>query len=260
MNCAKVHRHLLASENPGQPAADAALHLARCGTCSALQRRLVAVEQKLPLLPVPPSTRRDSFVRQVQRGEPILEPTISTSDLWLSARPPAKERGLKKLALAFALAAGLVVFALGWWAWPHKNTSGQRAVDPIVLRQQQRDRKLATADTPQKRIVILNDLAGQLHEEARQLVLRRDDDQLRVVARFFTEVVSVNLLDDARLLPPEERTKVLRAVAVHLAEVESSIQRMRADAPAGSAGPLNDIALASSRGHHALQKLIESAA
>ena len=260
MNCAKIQRSLLASENPGQPATEVVLHLARCAECAALQRRLVEVERQLPLLPVPPSARRAVFLRQVQLGETVLEPTISTSDLWLSSRPPAKERGLQKLALAFALAAGLVVFALGWWAWPHKDTQSHRTLDPIVSRQLQRDRRLAAADTPHKRIVVLNDLARQLHEEAQLLVKRHDDEQLRVVARFFTEVVSDNLLDQARQLAPDERTQVLRSVAAHLNAVESSVQRMLAEASDSTVDPLRDIALASSRGHHALQKLIDAAA
>jgi hypothetical protein len=260
MNCSTAQHHLLASENPGQPSTEVVRHLARCSECLAIQRRLIEIEQLVPLLPVPPSSRRDVFVRSILQGETVLEPTVSTSDLWLSPRLPAKERGLKKLALAFAMAAALVVCTLGWWAWPHKSTSVPGTLDPIATRQQQRDRKLAAVHKASERVAVLNDLARQLHQEALQLVKRHDDEELRVVARFYTEVVHENLLDNAGQLSATERKDVLDSVAAHLQEVESSILRMLAEVPDSTAVPLRDIAQASSQGRRELRKMIDKAA
>src|SRR4051794_32252883 len=133
MNCAAIQRSLLSCERPEQPPLEVCRHLVGCDACRDCQRRLVEVEQQLPLLPVPPSTGREAFVARVRAGEVPVAGRSGVLPLWLQrSRPPLKERGLKKLALAFALAAALSAFALGWWAWPH-------AVDPYKARQEQRN-------------------------------------------------------------------------------------------------------------------------
>ncbi len=200
MNCAKVQRQLLAAESPEQPSIEVIRHLVNCTRCQALHRRLVEAERRLPSLPVPASPRRDLFVRQIRQGEMVPEIAASTSDLWLNPCRPAKERGLKKLALAFALAAALVAFAICWWAWPHKDGSAPPRSDPLAARKQERDRKLAAATTSAEKVTLLNNLARELYDEAQLLAKRRDDVKLRLVADFYTEVVGDNLLKHAGVL------------------------------------------------------------
>src|SRR5262249_51386734 len=146
MKCDQVQNDLLNSERPDRPGAEMRLHLAGCDDCRALYNRLVDAERALSQLAVPPSTRRDDFVGQVLRGDIVMPPSVPLSLL----RPgrSAKERGLQKLAAAIALAAGLLVFAVGWWALPRNNQNLLALPDPLTLRQQERDRRLAAAQTP----------------------------------------------------------------------------------------------------------------
>jgi len=259
MNCDKIQYSLLASATPEQPAAEVRHHLSHCGACRALQRRLVQVERQLPLLPVPSSSRRDLFVRQVQQGEGLPRPAVLTSDLWRRPRPSPKERGMQKVALACALAAALASFALAWWAWPHKETPGPRTPDSIAHRLlKQRDRSLASVQTPRERVAVLDNLAQELHQEVRKLVLRPDDEQLRQVAQLYREVVCDNLVHQARQLDPAQRTKLLGSVTRHLIELESEAKRLEVDAPPDTRAHLRDIARASRESHDELRKMLQA--
>ncbi len=197
MNCPTIQQLLLMSDQPAQPAVEVRAHLAECAACRSLQRRLLAVEQQIPLLPVPASTRRDSFLQQVRQGNVLPEPTVSAAELWLTGYRPAKERGLLKLALSLALAASLLLFALGWWLWPHHDGRTLTA-DPLVVRQLDRNQRLAQARTPWERVEVLADLARGLHREAQQLAGKSNPEELRVVARFYREVVREDLVKEAR--------------------------------------------------------------
>jgi len=255
MNCRKIQQLLLTSDHPDQPSADVRFHLADCPGCRSVQRRLVAAEQRIPLLPVPLSTGRNHFLEQIRQGVPV-EPTISASELWLGSHSPPKERGLRKLALALALAASLAVFALSWWAWPHRSVPTLQTHDPLAARQQDRDRRLTQARTPAERVQVLTDLAQGLHQEALQLARKSDKEELRVVARFYREVVRDNLLEQARKLPRNERP-MLKDVADHLNEVESEmLRRVAGEVEASAAAPLRDIAQAARESHDQLRQLI----
>ena len=69
MNCQVVRKHLLGSERPGRPPAEASAHLAACAACREWQQRLVQMEQAMSLLPVPPAdAARAALVRRVLTG------------------------------------------------------------------------------------------------------------------------------------------------------------------------------------------------
>src|SRR5262245_11527045 len=127
MNCDITRRRLLAAERPDAPDAAVRQHLAGCPSCRGLQRRVVEVEQSLPLLPVPPPSGPAATLQLVLRApfEPSLPVPIQ------APRPPSpwgpRTVGRQKVAVAFALAAALAVFAVGWWAWPHQQASSSSA-------------------------------------------------------------------------------------------------------------------------------------
>ena len=286
MNCQKIQQELMLSERPDQPSGDLLTHLAGCAACRSWQRRLVDAERQFPLLPVPASSRRDQFLQQIRQGQILAEPTVpagaslqpteangvhvppgstglpaktqSASELWLGNPHPAKERGLQKLAVSLALAASLALFALGWWAWPHRSSTQPQPPDPIVARQQDRDQRLAQARTPRERVQVLAELAQGLHREARQLAGKSDPEELRVVARFYREVVRENLLDQARQLPRNDRPMLVK-VANHLGEVESELGGLlTGEVEPAAAGPLREIALAARESHDQLRELLRT--
>ena len=166
MNCDAARRRLLAAERPDRPPDDVRRHLAACPACRVWGRRLVLAEQQIPLLPVPASSAKDAFVRRF-RGGRAGGPVVRRVPLpWPT---PAKERGLRKLSLAVAIAAVLAVFTLGLWSWRPQGAAPHPAPVPTWIANIRKDREqiLALA-TPRERVERLSDLAADLQERARR--------------------------------------------------------------------------------------------
>lgn len=257
MNCTVLQRRLLSAEHPEQPSADLKSHLAQCPSCRAWHRRLVQMERLVPLLPIPPSTARDAFLQRLtgpSRREAIADPTT----LWRStliAGP--KERALRKVSLAFALAAALLVFALAWWSWPRGPLSGSELLKQEQVRLEERLGNSMHADTSKERLLRLARLAEEIHVEARKLV--DNSEKLEQRARFYARVVGEHLLEQARQLPPDERRRVLTDIASRLSNTESEASRLSAQlkgASPRSAAAFDQIALASRKGERDVRALL----
>jgi hypothetical protein len=223
MSCAATRERLLGSEQPDRPAAEERRHLAGCPSCRAWHRRLVGLEQHIPLLPVPPSRPPAALFARILRpaGAPLLTPHPAL----LSSFRPRREGARQKLALALALAASLALFAVGWWAWPHHAAPAAR---PALARYaERRDRALATARTPQHRVERLTDLADELLAEVRTHPDR--PDRAAELASHFRQLVGHDLPWHAGQLPPADRRAALLSVADRLGKIESEASRLAAD-------------------------------
>lgn len=260
MNCTVIQRRLLSAEQPEQPPGDIKSHLAQCPSCRAWQRRLVQMERQIPQLPIPPSTAKEQFLQRIvgpRHGNAEHPPIADPAILWRSTLIPGpKERGLRKLSLAFALAASLLVFALAWWSWPHKAVAPP---DIIQIEQAKLDQRLSNSlrvDTPKERVLRLAQLAEEIHGEARTLV--DHSEKLEQRARFYSRVVSEHLVVQAQQLSPVERPAVLKEVAERLTTLESEASRFAAQlkrAAPRSAAAFQQIALASRKGERDLRDL-----
>lgn len=257
MNCTVIQRRLLEAEQPEQPPVEIQSHLAECPACRAWQRRLVQMERLIVQLPVPPSTAKEQFLQRMEdRGRMKQNALVRPSSYVLP--PFKKERGLRKLSLAFALAASLLVFALAWWAWPHNP----RAIPDVArIEQAKLDQRLSNslrADAPKERILSLAKLAEEIHGEARELA--GNSERLEQWARFYSRLVDQDLIEQARQLPSEDRPDVLANIALQLAKAESEAARSetqcKATAPR-SAAAFHRIALASQKGERDLRALIK---
>jgi hypothetical protein len=262
MNCDTAQRRLLGSERPDEPSPEVEAHLADCAACRAWQQRFLEVERSLPLLPVPASAARGELVQRVLSGplpppaepapEPPLLPLLSRPSL---PAPPPKERGQRKLALAFALAAALGAFAVGWWAWPHQGGGGPGAQDPVALQREERARLLREAGSPRERVRLLARLVNDLHAEVR--AHPRDADRLALAARVYAEVVGEDLVTHARAVPAAERAEALGEIADSLSRAESDLERFAADAASErEREPLRAMAASARAGDRQLRALI----
>jgi hypothetical protein len=262
MNCHTVQRRLLSSERPEGPSPDVEAHLAACAACRAWQQRLLEVERLVPLLPVPASAARGELVQRVLSGPlpPPAEPAPAAPVPPLLSRPslpaaPAKERGLRKLALAFALAAALGTFAVGWGLWPHEGAGLLPGLGPVALQREERGRLLREAGGPRERVRLLAGMVRELHAEVR--AHPEDADRLALAARVYAEVVGQDLLTHARAVPAAERAEALAEVADSLSRGESELERMAAGAPSErQRGPLREMAAAARDGDRRLRALI----
>jgi hypothetical protein len=256
MNCSAIQKRLLACEQPDFPPLEVRTHLAQCDECRAVQQRVVQIEQRIGELPVPPSDARAAFVLRFLAGDEAFRPSLRPS--------PAlrlKESGRLKAALAFALAAGLVVFALSWWAWPQtepvavSDGHGPTARPPSRLALL--EIRIASARTPGERVRLLTTVVEELQAEARGS--RGDTEKLAEVSRFCVQVVRDHLMTHARVVPKEEREELLTAVAQRLHKIESEASRlandMQAQAAVAAEASYRDIALATEQTRQSLLKL-----
>jgi len=109
VNCTVCQRRLLSAEQPDKPAVEVKNHLGQCPSCRVWQRRLVQMERQISLLPVPPSTAKADLLRRIVGPSPAEAGRRATAERpslrWSTLAPGPKERGLRKVSLAFALAA-----------------------------------------------------------------------------------------------------------------------------------------------------------
>jgi hypothetical protein len=259
VNCTVIQRRLLSAEQPEHPPGDIKSHLAQCPSCRAWQRRLVQMERQITQLPIPPSTAKEQFLQRIVGPRPAdaQHPTIADPAMvWRSTLIPGpKERGLRKLSLAFALAASLLVFALAWWSWPRNTVVPP---DPVKIEQAKLDQRLSSilsGETPKERVLLLTKLAEEVHGEARALV--EQSERLEQRARFYSRVVGEHLFVQAQQLPPEERPAVLKEVAQRLTIMESEASRLAAQLKQSprSAAAFQQIALASQKGERNIRAL-----
>ena len=266
MNCTIIQRRLLSAEQPDHPPTEILDHLAECPRCREWQLRLVRMEQRIPLLPVPPSTAKAELLARILSANPraVVRQIVAVRPpaRWSSMTNGQKERGLRKMSVAFALAASLLVFALAWWAWPHNAHMPPTVVSltPAQLDQKQLDGRLAkvlSADSPKERLLKLADLAEEVHGEA----CRMDDneDKLDRWTLFYSRVVGEHLLEQARRLTPTDRPDVLEGIAKRLLQTNSDAARLaielKGKLPKSSAS-FDRIAFAARQGEKDLRSLM----
>jgi hypothetical protein len=266
MNCELTRRRLLAAEHPARPGPDVKRHLAACPACRAWQQGLAALEAQVALLPVPHSDGKRRLLKD------ILAPAGAGAAralaplgvvLPMPRTTPLKERGLQKLSLAVAVAAAVVLFAVGLALWPSgKDAPVARTppTGPLHEYVQRLEERLHGVDTPRRRVEVVAQYLDALRREADVLALAATDaDELAVVAEAYGRVVRDNLKGFARELSPGDRAEVLAAVAEQLGREESHFRQLASNAVWVSKGPLTQIADAAREGERDLRSLIQAA-
>ena len=252
MNCDAAQRRLLAAERPGRPPEEVRRHMAVCPSCRVWGRTLAQAEEQIPFLPVPPSSAKGAFVRRfVGQGGPVVRRVPMP---WPT---PPKERGLRKLSLAVAIAAVLAVFTLGLWSWRPQDAVPHTAPVPTLLAQIRWDKEqILTLPTPRERVEGLTDLAADLQERARTMARDGAADDLSNLALGYGELVAGDLPEQARALPPAQRLAVLNGVLPRLGLAESEFHQLATANPgAATHRPLQDLELAARDGSRLLELL-----
>jgi hypothetical protein len=254
---------LLAAERPDQPGSDVKRHLAECASCRALYRRLVRVEHDIRHIPVPLSTRRPAFVAQFVQQTPVDLPVAArqtASDLPMAGqvilplvkvtRPatPPKERGLRKLAIAIALAASLAIFAVGLWAM---HVKGPDKPDHMAELRKKLDTRITYAETSREKAEIVVDFADEVQTEVRTLSQEKvvNGKQLADLAKFYRQLVSEDLKTQVRAVAQDikdtkQRREVLTDLAARLQQTESEFAQLAVKARPDAEQPFKEIAAA----------------
>jgi hypothetical protein len=268
MSCEVTRRELLTADHPNRPPVALRPHLSECAACRAWLRHLVTIESRISQLPIPSSVGAKANLLHQLRELPGAGSSVRVVVPELPFIPP-KERGLRKAAFAVALAAAVVVLAIGLSLWPRHAPVAEPAVaartsaETAAWLNSLRDARLAQAQSPRQRVELLAEFADSLLREARQTDTLPGADRLELLAKVYLDTIQDKLLTQAReyarLASAEERQALLPRLAGELARTESEFERLAADAPDSSATSLRLIAAAARDGDKKLRELVRDA-
>jgi hypothetical protein len=233
MNCGSFRRDLLACERLEELSAPLAQHLASCFDCQSWHARALRIEKTLPALPVPPSNGPEALLRHLSGTSALPSRRLQVAR--------TREWGRRKVALAFALAASLLVLALGWWVWPHSPAPRPA---PYAKREkviERRDALFAHAQTPDARVRTLAGLSEEILDQARST---EDQSQLDRLAENYAWLVQNDLIEWAACVPAADRAAVLLPLAAQFSQRESEITRLAVELGGQRAESLRTIAMA----------------
>lgn len=265
MKCKAARTSLLGQEQLDQPPPKVAGHLAECVACRDWLQQLVQMERHVPILPVPKSSAKAQLVNKILTSPaPVTTPAsrpVPEEPGWVR-----HERRLKRLALASALTAALVVVAVGLWIWSHSqqgvpvvNHKSKPVEDPFLAHLMQRNLSLAAAKTPRQRVETLADLADDLHSEAMSVAAVAEAGDLTALATLYQRVIREGILPQAKAVPLAERAAILQRIADRLGEVAQSMDHVADQAFGSSVRALRDIASAAREGDKQLRILMQEA-
>lgn len=213
MTCQDIRDQLLGCERPDRPGPAASAHLRACGPCRAWVRRLARLERAIPRLPVAVPAVPPSLFEALEPVGPLVR-------LHRPAGPDRREGARRKLALASSLAAALLLFALGLWAWPHLRTETPSGLAEYRIK---RDAALAGKGHPADKVRALVRLGDALVDLA-----VADPERAEVLAEWYEELVLADLPSHARSVPVAERPAAVKALLDGLGRTESRAARMAA--------------------------------
>lgn len=215
MKCAMAREQLLAAEHPDRPGEALAGHLSRCRECRAMQWRLERLDRDLPRLPVPACPPPAALFEQVLHGQELNAGAVVRTPR-VEMRPDRRQGARQKLALAFALAASLAVFAMSWGAWSRQDVPRPPTLGDEYARRV--NRKLQDGRQPGEKLQKLTDLADEFVAEAKTA----DAGGLEKLATQVEWLAARDLPQCAGRVPVVERAKVLGEAADRMQKLESA--------------------------------------
>ena len=284
MNCETLHRQLLALERPDTPPPDLRSHLAVCAACRDWHARVLRVERAASALAVPPPLEKAAFVARFlaegrTTGTEVVEDTGKDMPSVLQFVPPVqpglasgvlksskRERALRKMAVAVAMAAALLLVTFGIWAWQRGGSTSGRSTateNLSALEQRLRDTpRWAEARTPNRRLEVLSGLADEVNGKAQSLARAGAMEGLASEVRLFREIIERMTGREASEIAPADRERVLRPLADYLARVGSDaglLALQLAEEVPAAAPSVRELAAAAHDGERQLRALLRTA-
>jgi len=261
MNCQAIQNKILAQADPRQPTEPLRDHLDGCAACQAWWKQAGRLEQLLEHLPAPPppADKKADVLEELAVAGPLI---TTVPRPVLAARPLVSRR---VLTYTGGLAAAVLVVFGAWFALKPAGTKAVAAEPrhPLLEKVIQRDRDLARADTPTKRLEILAGLADDLAAETRSLARAANPEELKELAGLYQKVVDEGIVTRAKNIPPnsmtlDQKKKLFNQVSKKLADTQAEVEKLSNDVPPESKPALKKIADAARDGQRELAAKLAS--
>jgi hypothetical protein len=275
MNCEAARKHLLGSERPDRPSAEASAHIAACLACLEWQQRLVQLELAVRQLPTPradaarsallrriltdkPASKPKSSPRIAVNGQAARRPSIArVVGSWIMD-PHASPRRRVAAGLVAGVAAALLLFLTGWLVWDATRPGSPMVVstpkapprDPVVVALEKLNIRVSENGPPAQRIREFSGAADELRTRAGARAAT--DSELSAMALLYSQVVRDGVIKTAQGIaadgfPGDERDALLR-IADQLGKDDSEWKRLsqQTGLSEGAKNAVNRAALAAS--------------
>lgn len=276
MNCELARNRLLAIPDPAAVPGPVAAHLTGCPACQTWHRVLVRVEEGIVETAPPAGSNRvkrqliaqfrqpaAGAVRSSPRSSANLKTPTPTAKTVSTVRPassrvPVGER-LARLWPAGLVAAAVLVGAIMWASLAGKSDETTVAALPpdaflekVVTAKVQLD----VAPDAAGRLAVLDAMERSIHDEATTLSKVTPGPELESLARMYERVVTDGMLEQARLLGPDEQKAKLGPYRNRLVVAEQVANRLAAEAPPDAVHSLRDMAGAAGKGRTEMARLM----
>jgi hypothetical protein len=172
-----------------------------------------------------------------------------------------REKALRKVALAVAMAASLLLVVLGIWAW--QRDGGPQGGRPTAVKKTPLEECLdhskawAKAQTPRERLDVLGSLADEVKDRIHTLAQQGSLERAHEQAALYRALVERITSKEAKTVAAQDR-QAIKKLAEHLDEVQSQAHQLALEQPE-IAEPLDELVVAARDGSRDLRKLIASA-
>jgi hypothetical protein len=279
VNCDSLHRRLLTLEHPDRPPDEVREHLAACPACRDWHQRLLQMERRAATLPVPPPRRKTAFLERLVKEGEEKKPAEPRPGLLPFLRPGplgSRERAMQKIAVSVAMAAALLLVALGIWAFqgggPPPGNPGLEQIDKrySLKHRLEQDPRWSEDKPAAQRLEVLSDLAEEVRSAAQAAARTGFAPGRRVEARattatdlekevrLFKDIVERITATEALQVDPGERAQILKPLADRFAVAESQARQLAMEVPSAAA-PLRELAAAAGEGNRQLRTLLHAA-
>jgi hypothetical protein len=264
MNCQAVQNLILSLPDPRELSPALREHVAGCAACQVWAGGAARLETLLEQLPVPPAPgeKKEALIGELMQADPVIQPMAT----------PATRPSLGLVAVRFlrrnatyvgGLAAAVLVAVGAVWLIGGRGSVQQEMVDktqkhPLLKKLVARDAAMARADTPARKLEVLNDMADDIATDTRGMARIASGDELKQMAGWYEKVVKDGMipaakdLQDRPEIPLTERSKVLEALAAKLKTDAAEVEKLSQEVPPDAQPALRRIADAAREGEKSL--------
>jgi hypothetical protein len=247
MNCRLACQRLLATSGPRMLPDSVQHHLVQCEQCQRFKEQLDQIDKAVRRIPIPDSSiAKTAFLERF-----LAEPT-------LVSRQTPRRMGWN-WTLVTATSAAVVLLGLFITGWLRRGPTPAEATSDVMLEQMiAHQLALASADSVNRRVEILAQMAETLDEYTRQLALVAEINDLESLSKLFVDVLgNKGLSGKAELVPALNRKALLEPIVTNLVRMAAAQEEMAGHVPPNRIMAFRRMATAAREARDAIRRKLQ---